>query len=762
MITVDPELIITDVNQQMVRLTETMKEELIGSRFNAYFTEPQRAAAGVQQTLRESFVTNYELTLRTPSGREILVSFNASVFKDTEGNIRGIFAVARDVTEQRRLEEQISEQQNYSRSLIEASVDALVTVNPKGRITDVNEQFVKLMGQNRQQLIDSPFSSYFTDPERAMSGVRQTFEEGIVTNYELVVHSKAARKIPVSFNAAVFRDTTGEVVGILAAARDITEQKQIEEELRDQQNYTRSLIESNIDALMTTDPLGVITDVNLQMCEITGHSREDLVGTPFKNYFTDPKRAENGIRKVVTEGRVTNYELTIKASSGRETVVSYNATTFRGTDGRLRGVFAAARDIIEQKTLEEQLQRKNEELEVQYRRVQEANRLKSEFLANMSHELRTPLNGIIGFTEMMYDGEAGETSDIQHEYLADILSSSRHLLQLINDVLDLAKVEAGKMVFYPEKVNLEQLVNEVRDILRLLINNKRIRFEVEIDTLLNGVVIDPAKFKQILYNYLSNALKFTSDEGQVTVRLRPEGEDAFLLEVEDTGQGIVPEDIGRLFVEFQQLDAGMAKKHQGTGLGLALTRRIVEAQGGRVGVRSVPGQGSTFFASLPRVNKTLGEVVEQKSEVDWRSPLVQPQEGAPIILVIEDDPKDRDWLVRSFGEAGYYVEVAATAAEALKRCQERAFDVITLDLLLPDASGWDVLRRIRRGGLNHDVPIIVVTMVAEKNVAMGLPIQDILSKPVQVEELLASLERARSEIAITDGDEQRSHHAHLS
>ena len=355
MITVDPGLTITDVNEQMVRLTEVPKERLIGSRFDGYFTKPDLAVAGVRRTLKEGYVTNYELTLKTPSGREVLVSFNASIFRDPEGNVRGIFAVARDVTEQRRLEEQLREQQNYSRGLIEASVDALMTVDPNGLITDVNEQTVKLTGYNRKQLIGARFADYFTDPARATAGVRKTFDEGAVTDYELVVRAKSGSEMAVSFNASVFRDTAGRVAGILAAARDITQRKQIEQQLREQQNYNRGLIESNIDALMTTDPLGVITDVNRQMCAITGRTREKLIGTPFKDYFTDPQRAEDGIRKVLAENRVTNYELTIRAKDGKETVVSYNATTFTGEDGRLRGVFAAARDVTVQKRLEEQL-----------------------------------------------------------------------------------------------------------------------------------------------------------------------------------------------------------------------------------------------------------------------------------------------------------------------------------------------------------------------------------------------------------------------
>ncbi len=212
---------------------------------------------------------------------------------------------------------------------------------------------------------------------------------------------------------------------------------------------------------------------------------------------------------------------------------------------------------------------------------------------------RTPLNAIVGFAELMHDGQIGPVSDLQKEFLGAILTSSQHLLQLINDVLDLAKVESGKMEFHPQPVDLARLAGEARETLGALAAKNRVHVGAEIDPGLAGVFIDPAKLKQVLYNYLSNAIKFTPEGGRVTLRLRAEGVDAFRLEVEDSGIGIRPEDIGRLFTEFEQLDTGAAKKYQGTGLGLALTRRIVEAQGGSVGVRSEPGQGSTFHAVLP-------------------------------------------------------------------------------------------------------------------------------------------------------------------
>ncbi len=253
----------------------------------------------------------------------------------------------------------------------------------------------------------------------------------------------------------------------------------------------------------------------------------------------------------------------------------------------------------ELKKLNEKLDQKVVELEAHNRRVQDVNRLKSEFLANMSHELRTPLNAIIGFAELMHDGKVGPVADNHREYLGDILGSSRHLLQLINDVLDLSKIEAGKMEFNPEPVNLTKIIGEVRQVLQTLSASKRLAVEVQVSPAVEQLVIDPAKLKQILYNYLSNAIKFTPEEGRIAVRAIEETAGIFRLEVEDTGIGIPPEEVGKLFVEFQQLEGGTAKKHQGTGLGLALTRKIVEAQGGRVGVQSAQGQGSVFYAVLP-------------------------------------------------------------------------------------------------------------------------------------------------------------------
>jgi signal transduction histidine kinase len=239
-------------------------------------------------------------------------------------------------------------------------------------------------------------------------------------------------------------------------------------------------------------------------------------------------------------------------------------------------------------------------LESQNTEILRATQLKSEFLANMSHELRTPLNSITGFTEVLIDELTSPVNETQREYLGEILAGSEHLLRLIDDVLDLAKVEAGKMVFRPELVDLEQSVRDTIQMLTFMAAPKQIQIRSEIDAEGRHAFLDPARFKQVLFNYLSNALKFTRPTGNVVVRVLAEADTWFRLEVQDSGIGISEKDQKGLFKEFHQLDTSLAKQFQGTGLGLALTKRIVEAQGGRVGLESKVGVGSTFFALLPR------------------------------------------------------------------------------------------------------------------------------------------------------------------
>jgi PAS domain S-box-containing protein len=414
-------------------------------------------------------------------------------------------------------------------------------------------------------------------------------------------------RLGVSFNAMAGRIEAQ--TSALREAHDDLEQRVQErtQELRESEQSLATTLNSIGDAVIATDMEGRVVRMNPVAERLTGWALEEARGQPLHDVFRivdeDTRRpVDSPVARVLREGVViglANHTVLI-ARNGSERPIADSGAPIQNPAGGISGVVLVFRDQTEERKIEE-VHKRSFQLESRNLRIEEGSRLKSEFLANMSHELRTPLNAIIGFAELMHRGKVGPVSAEHEEYLGDILTSSKHLLHLINDVLDLAKIESGKMEFRPESVDLATLAREVCDILRGLAASRRLQVETHVDPEVATVIVDPARVKQILYNYLSNAIKFTPSGGRVSIRFGPEGSDLFRIDVEDTGVGIAAGDLGRLFVEFQQLDASAAKEYQGTGLGLALTKKLAEAHGGRVTVRSTPGEGSTFTAILPRV-----------------------------------------------------------------------------------------------------------------------------------------------------------------
>lgn len=479
----------------------------------------------------------------------------------------------------------------------------------------------------------------------------------------------------------------------------------------------------SLDMLCITGLDGFMQRLNPSWVKALGFSEEELCRLPLIEFVHPEDRhyvieAQSRLRCGV-EVRDLEVRFLAKDGSCKWLVVSATPALDRSE------VFAAVTDITARKNLEEQLRSQNLKLEERNRKIEEASRMKSAFLANMSHELRSPLNGILGFTELLYDGKLGKIPARPTEFLGRIHASASHLLQLINGVLDLSKIEAGHLEFKPQRILISPIVQEVTGILGSLAAEKKIRVETEVDPSADEVTIDASRFRQVLYNYLSNALKFTGEGGVVTVRVKPEGASEFRLEVSDTGIGVAEKDLPRLFVEFQQLDCSTAKRYQGTGLGLALTKRVVEGQQGRVGVVSAQGKGSVFFAVLPR------------------SPAVTPlRSHAACILVVDDQLLDRLLLTRMLESSGYRVDVCATSAEAYDKCRWESFDAITLDLVLPDAAGWETLERIRSLESHRKTPVIAISACEPADLNVRLEVQGFLTKPVNAADLLRVLKRA--------------------
>lgn len=455
----------------------------------------------------------------------------------------------------------------------------------------------------------------------------------------------------------------------------------------------------------------------------------------------DQDRIKSEMNASVEHDVPYDTEFRVVWPDGTERALASRGKVYRDATGRPLRMSGVCLDITERRLAAEQRQAR-EAAEV-------ANRAKSNFLASMSHELRTPLNAIIGFSELLENHTFGDLNERQQRYVTNVLTSGRHLLQLINDILDLSKVEAGHMELTFSEFDVRTAFSEVQTIVGTLAMKKHLDLDVEVGDSITTLTADQSKLKQVLYNLLSNAIKFTPDGGaiRVTVRLAPEigveeGGEWIEVAVADTGIGLKSEDQERIFDTFEQVDSAYAREQQGTGLGLALSRRFVELHGGRIWVESEVGKGSTFRFVLPL--KARPVTAEGTDKVGATS---AAQETGPLVLVAEDDKHAGELLAQDLVQAGYRVAHATTGEQVVALAQELRPDAITLDILLPDMDGLKVLAQLKSLPETRAIPVVIVSLTEGRELGFSLGAADWLVKPANPVEFLAAVRKA---IAGTD------------
>jgi PAS domain S-box-containing protein len=642
------------------------------------------------------------------------------------------------------LESEIAQRRAAEQSMREAEEALLVTLDSieagfiatdrEGRVQRMNALAERLTQWPEEQARGRPLGEVLVREDASPSGA---WGAHVGTMADAPRQGEAGRGVAIvgreglrtelDLTTAPSRSADGSIRRLIVVFRDMTRLNQG----RAAAHLLASIVESSHDAIYSKSLDGSITSWNRAAEDLYGYTAQEVIGRSGRMLMPPGRETEEIlILGQMSAGlRIPAFETRRLRKDGSEVDVSIAVSPIRDEHGRVVGASKIVRDISLQKKAEA-LRLKGEQLEAQNREFERANRLKSEFLANMSHELRTPLNAIIGFADLLGRGTVPPQSPKHAQFLQHISTSGRHLLQLINDVLDLSKIEAGKLEFHPRPIALPDVVKEVVDILQEGARRGGVRLHQELDASLTDLLLDPSRLKQILYNYLSNAIKFTPQGGRVTVRALPEGDRMWRLEVEDTGVGIAADDLSKLFVEFQQIDGGMSRQHTGTGLGLALTRRLAHAQGGTVGVSSTPGVGSVFHVILPRDASHI-------LEVDTSPPNLSKPATHRRLLIVEDDAANRHRLMRALSQAGVEADSATTAEQAVQRAAAVGYDGITLDVFLPDRPGLEVLHDIRSQAGDRHCPVLALTV--GRDLVANFAVVDVLAKPINTEQILTGL-----------------------
>jgi PAS domain S-box-containing protein len=702
----------------------------------------------------------YELTYIRKDGTRFPAVVSVTALRDAAGGIIGYLLIGTDNTARKEAEEALLKAGALQNAIFNSANFSSIATDAKGVIQIFNVGAERMLGYTAAEVMNTITPADISDPQELITRARELSaelataiepgfealvfkaERGIEDIYELTYIRKDGTRFPAVVSVTALRDASGFIIGYLLIGTDNTarklveaEQRKLDQRLRDQQFYTRSLIESNIDALITTDPSGIITDVNKQTEALTGCTRDELIGAPFKDFFTDPQRAEAGIKRVLSEKSVSDYELTVRARDGKQTVVSYNATTFYDRNRTLQGMFAAARDVTERKRVEAELQQAKTAAE-------SASRTKSDFLASMSHEIRTLMNAIMGIADLL--AKTALTPE-QDKFVQIFRRSGDNLLNLINDILDLSKVEASQLDLERTGFSLNDHLEKVMEMVAPRAQEKGLVLVCDIaPEVLTDLVGDPTRLRQVLLNLLGNAIKFTP-AGQVSLKVEPDGDSsvptALRFTVSDTGIGIPGDKLSRVFERFTQADSSTTRRFGGSGLGLTISKRLVELMGGRIWVESEVDKGSTFAFAVPfevwaAANRPVAAPIG-----------LGPQEPLPAlrILMAEDSPDNRTITLAYLEDTPYQVDVAENGRIACRMFEDGQYDLVLMDRQMPVMDGLTATRTIRAWEQTHGrdpIPIIALTASAlkgDREACLAAGCTAYLTKPIKEAVLLQAI-----------------------
>ncbi len=737
LVTLNTEGKIMDMNQAMLEVTDKTREQLSYTDFWLYFTDKKKAENVYQQVFEKGFVTNYPLTMKDGKLTEVL--FNGSVYKDENDTVIGAVIVARDISEQKKLERKLTEYKH----LFNENLDFACIANDKGFFEIVNNTFSKVLGYSESDLVNNSFLNFVhpDDVEPTIKIVESLKKGTPAISFKNRYKTKSGKYVLLDWKSNYNKKTNK----IYAIARDITEQKLNEQNLIDSlqevTDYKLALDASTIVDITNKD--GNIIFVNENYTKISKYSYKELVGGSHELVNSDyhSKEFMKNLWNTISSGKIWKDDIRNKDKNGEYYWLSMTIVPFKDDSGIPYQYVAISIDITAQKNLELELTEAKifaelaaEIAEESRSGAEEAVKSKQQFLSNMSHEIRTPMNAIIGFTKVVLKTEL---TTKQKEYLMAIKMSGDSLIVLINDILDLAKVDSGKMTFEKTAFKLSFTITSMLHLFETKIQEKNLQLVTNYDNNIPEVLLgDPIRLNQIILNLVSNAVKFTN-KGKIMIDVNLLSEDdekvSVKFAVSDTGIGIKSTKVGKIFENFQQATNTTSRLYGGTGLGLAIVKQLVEAQGGIIEINSIFGKGSTFSFILD-FKKTNAHVIIVPEIMEFDS-----EKKNAKVLVVEDMELNQLLMRTLLDDFGFECDITANGKLAIEKLKTKTYDIILMDLQMPEMNGFETTEYIRKK-LKLQIPIIaltadVTTVDVEKCKAVGM--NDYLAKPVD-ERLLYS------------------------
>lgn len=737
----DKEGKITQVSESSVDVIGYTPEELIGTVLADLYDEPSLRQTLLERLEKNDHIKNYEVAIRHKRGYKIWVSVNLQLYYHND-EVAGVEGLVRDITKLKQTEMALQESEQQMRSIFNNMMDTYYRTDSQGFLIMMSPSVTELLKYDPEDLLGKRLSDLYVHPEqrdRLLSELEKN--NGQYYGFEAELYCKDGSKVWVSTNVRYCYDKDGKFAGVEGITRDISKIRNAMTAMHESEHQLRVIFDNMMDAYYRTDREGKLVMASPSVKNLMLYDLDEVIGKPLYDFYADASKRDEFLEELNARGgHYYGHEAQMVRKDGKPIWVMTNAQYYFDEEGNIAGVEGMTRDITTMKEAELEILQSKETAEA-------ANRAKSEFLSSMSHELRTPLNSILGFSDLLVNHSDAELSDKDKRYVESIKKGGAYLKELIDQVLDLAKIETGKIQLYPEVIQPKKMAQECLNIIQPLANKFRVNVKIDISESerLPGIYADNLRLRQALINLLSNSVKYNKENGEVLIKCRHNNSGYLQFVIADTGMGIPKDSQKDVFKPFSRLGRESGNI-EGSGIGLTITAKLVEMMNGGIGFTSSENVGSEFWVEIP-IAKDQGNVTSMVTREISSHELEKSDDSNITILYVEDNPMNMSLMEEIIATMNNVALLTAINGRiGLQIAESKQPDIIFLDIGLPDIDGFEVLKNLQKGQVTKNIPVYALSANAmstdiEKGLEAGF--LDYICKPYSATDILVKIDLVR-------------------